>query len=344
MNPRRLVLILPCCIGDVVLATATLKALRQHFPAAHITWAVGSWSKGVLEGHPLLDALWDTGPAALPVKSAAGMARFVYGLRAGHFDVAVSLVRSPLMSAAVRLAGIPVRAGLDSGGRGFGYNLRVPLDPNRPRHEAEIYLDVARALGADTTHCYANLPVSDAARSVMASRLAEAGVRPPYIVLHPGGGQNPGMTLDLKRWPPEHFAALADRLAGLGSVVLLGGPADAGLVAAVAAQMHVPAVQMAGRLSLSQAAALAQASRLYVGNDTGLTHVAAAAGAKTMMIFGPSDPARYTPFAPDAHALWKPGAVQAGGVAAGVPAGWTWAKDGLSVDEAEAAIRALLVE
>ena len=342
MNPQRIVLILPCCIGDVVLATATLKALRRRFPSAHLTWAVGTWSKSVLEGHPLLDALWDTGAAALPVKSAAGFVRFVRGLRQGRYDLAVSLVRSPLMSAAVWLAGIPQRAGLDSGGRGFGYNLRVPVDPLQPRHEAEIYLDVARALGADTADCHANLPVSGAARTAVAAQLAQAGVQPPYIVLHPGGGQNPGMTLDLKRWPPQHFAALADRLAGLGSVVLLGSAADADLVAAVAAQMRVPAVRMDGRLSIPQAAALAQGARLYVGNDTGLTHVAAAAGAKTVMILGPSDPARYAPFAPDARALWKPGAVQVGGVVAGVPAGWTWAKDGLSVDEAEAGIRAFL--
>ena len=138
VTAHRIVLILPCCIGDVVLATATLTALRRGYPQAHITWAVGTWSKGVIEHHPSLDAILDTGSKALPVKSLAGFYAFVRQLRAGHYDLAVSLVRSPLMSAAVALSGIPHRAGLDSAGRGFGYNIRVPINPNQPRHEADI--------------------------------------------------------------------------------------------------------------------------------------------------------------------------------------------------------------
>ena len=94
IHPRRIVLVLPCCIGDVVLATAALKALRRGYPDAHITWAVGSWSKGVIEHHDLLDAVLDTGPGALPVRTSGGMRRFVAHLRAGKFDLVVSLVRS----------------------------------------------------------------------------------------------------------------------------------------------------------------------------------------------------------------------------------------------------------
>src|SRR5690606_34219909 len=116
-------LILPCCIGDVVLATAALCALRRAYPAARIVWAVGAWSKPAIEHHDLLDGVIDTGAAALPVKSPGGFARFVRQLRGGQFELAVSLVRSPLMSLAVLLAGIPTRAGIDSGGRGFGYNV-----------------------------------------------------------------------------------------------------------------------------------------------------------------------------------------------------------------------------
>src|SRR5262245_2406228 len=103
----RAVLILPCCIGDVVLGTAVLKALRTRYPDAHIAWAVGSWSKAAVENHDLLDSILDTGPDALPVRTPGGMLRFVRQLRAGHYDLAVSLVRSPLMSAAVALSGIP---------------------------------------------------------------------------------------------------------------------------------------------------------------------------------------------------------------------------------------------
>ena len=344
MNPRRIVLILPCCIGDVVLATATLTALRRGWPDAQITWAVGGWSRAAVEGHDLLDAVLDTGPAALPVRTPAGFVRFVRQLRAGRFDLAVSLVRSPLMSAAVIGSGIRWRAGLDSAGRGFGYNLRAPINPAQARHEAEIYLDVPRVLGLDTTGCYANVPVHAADRERVQGLLMQQGVT-GYLVINPAGGRNPGMVMDSKRWPPGHFAALADRLAaplGASHVVLVGGPGDEELAAAVMSGLHVPAVNLVGRLSFGEIAALAQGSRLYVGNDTGLTHLAAAAGARTVMILGPSDPVRYAPFTPDSLALWKPAALKAGGVAAGTPDNWDWLRDGISVDEAEAQIRAFV--
>jgi ADP-heptose:LPS heptosyltransferase len=366
-NPQRIVLILPCCIGDVVLATATLKALRRGYPDAHITWAVGSWSKGVIEHHDLLDATLDTGPEALPVRS---FSRFVRQLRTGHFALAVSLVRSPLMSAALLLSGIPHCAGLDSAGRGFGYTVRAPIDPNTPRHEAEIYLDVARALGLDTSDCWANVPVHEADAARVRTLLETRGVQQPFIVVNPAGGRNPGMVMDTKRWPPGYFARLAEGLIAhltpqpplhtieRGSVknplpdpppstgegvnshenmrnaVLLGGPGDEAIVKTVQAQMTVPSLALVGELSFGEIAALAAQSRLYVGNDTGMTHLAAAAGAKTVMILGPSDPARYAPFAPNAMALWKPAELLAGGVASGAPQDWDWERDGISVEEA----------
>lgn len=339
-----MVLILPCCIGDVVLATATLQALRRGYPDAHITWAVGSWSRPAVVHHNLLDAVLDTGPAALPVKSPGGFLHFVRQLRAGHFDLAVSLVRSPLMSLSVWMAGIPYRAGLDSAGRGFGYNLRTPINPAQPRHEADIYLDVPRRLGLDVNGCYANVPVIDADRLTVKAQLAVQGID-SYLVMNPAGGRNPGMLMDSKRWPPEHFAALGDRLArvlGVGHVVLVAGPDDGPIVQAVQSRLHIPSAAYTGQLSFGQIAALAQASRVYIGNDTGLTHLAAAAGARTVMILGPSDPQRYAPFTPDSLALWKPTPLHSGGVAAGTPEDWDWVRDGIGVAEAEARIRMFL--
>lgn len=342
--PKRIVLILPCCIGDVVLATAALQALRRAYPQAYIAWAAGSWSKPAIEHHDLLDAVIDTGAAALPVRTPGGMLRFVRQLRAGKFDLAVSLVRSPLMSLAVLLSGIPQRAGIDSGGRGFGYKIRAMVDPNIPRHEAEVYLDVIRALGVDVIGCLANVPVFDADREAVRANLTALGVDGAYLVINPAGGRNPGMVLDVKRYPPEQLAALANRLASAYNlrIVVIAGPSDGDLVSVVSERLDAPAASFVGALSFGEIAALAHDARLYIGNDTGLTHLAAAAGATTAMILGPSDPQRYAPFAPAALALWKPTAVQRGGVAAGAPADWDWSRDGISVDDAERQIRAWL--
>jgi heptosyltransferase-2/heptosyltransferase-3 len=338
------VIVLPCCIGDVVLATAALAALRRAWPGAHIDWAVGAWSRPALEGHNLLDGLLDTGLRANPARTPAGLLRLTAQLRAGRYDLALVLSRSPVIGLAVWLTGIPYRAGLDSAGRGFGCNIRAPVEPQAARHEAEIYLDAVRALGLDTAGCYANVPVHTTDCDAVRALLTRHGVSGPYIVVNPAGGRNPGMVMDSKRWPPHHFAALADRLsARLGAgVVVIGGPDDAALVNAVAAQTQAPTVRLAGALTFGQIAALAADALIYVGNDTGLTHLAAAAGAPTAMILGPSDPARYAPFTPNAVALWKAVALRAGGVTDGPPPAWNWAQDGIGVDEAEAQIALFL--
>lgn len=341
IDPQRIVLILPCCIGDVIMATATLKALRRAYPKAHITWAISTWARPAIEQHDLLDAVLDTGPAALPVKSPLGFRRFVRQLRDGNFDLAVSLLRSPLMSLAVRLSGIPQRAGLDSAGRGFGYTVRARIDPKDVRPEAEIYLDVARALGIDTSGCYANVPVEGRLWPAVDVQLRNGGINGSnFIVIHPAGGRNPGMTMDSKRWPSDHFAALANRLAARwnSDIVLLGSEADLPIMQAVQDGLDQPAMLLAGALSFPEIGLLAQRARLYIGNDTGLTHLAAASGARTVMILGPSDPKRYAPYVPNALALWKTAEVAQAGVSAGTARHWDWARDGISVDEAEAQI------
>ncbi len=343
-EPARIVLILPCCIGDVVLATATLAALRRGYPDAHITWAVGSWSKAVVEHHPLLNEVLDTGAGASPVDTPSAILKFANTLRAGKYDLVVSLVRSPKMSAAVALSGIPTRAGLDSNGRGLGYNIKAKIDPDQPRHEAEIYLDVPRALGLDVSDMRANIPVNDADRVSIQGKLARAGVSRRYIVVNPAGGRNPGMTFDAKRYPPEKLADLAMllALARNAQIVAIGGKQDQPLLDAVASALPSPPAQFAGTLSFGEIAALAADALLYIGNDTGLTHLAAAAGGKTAMIMGPTDPRRYAPFAEKAIAVWKPATVSDRGVSSGALKDWDWDRDGISVEDAETQIEAFL--
>jgi ADP-heptose:LPS heptosyltransferase len=244
------------------------------------------------------------------------------------------------MSAAVALSGIRWRAGLDSGGRGLGYNIRAPIDPNQPRHEADIYLDVARALDLDVSGVAPNIPVHPGDQAHVQALLDAHGVE-RYLVVNPAGGRNPGMDLEIKRYPPGQMAELAARLSAdlAAPVVLLGGPGDGELLDEVAAALpQPPALKLAGELTFSQIAALAHDSLFYLGNDTGLSHLAAATGAKTAMIFGPTDPARYGPYNEEAIALWKPVAVTRRGVADGAPEDFDWAEDGISVEDAETLI------
>ena len=337
MKPRRIVFIRPCCIGDAVMATAALSALRETFPQAHITWAIGSWSARAVEHHPAFDAILDTGAGDMPLRSAAGMLRFVRQLRAGHYDMAVSLLRSPLMSLAVYCAGIPIRAGLDSLGRGFGYNLRLPVDPADRVHESEIYLKLISAIAGREVRAWANLPVTAAAKAAVKRRLAAARLARPYIVAHPGGGGNPGMRMDSKRYPPAQLAELLNHVAGAASapVILIGGPKDAHWVEAVAERLAAPSAAWVDKLSFQEIAALAADAWFYIGNDSGLTHLAAASGARTVMMMGPTDPRRYAPYTPNHLVLWKPTKWMG-------ERPWDWTRDGFSVEDGAAEIMAFL--
>lgn len=343
-QPRRILLLKPCCIGDVIMATALLAALRRAYPDAHITWGVGTHSTPAIAQHPLLDDLLPTGPAANPARSLRGLWRLARQLRAGRFDLAVVPVRSPLIGLAVWLAGIPTRAGLDSAGRGLFYNVRAAVDPAAPRHEADIYLDVARALGLDVSACWANVPTT--AAQIAALDVEDAA---SLIVVHVGGGQNPGMIMAEKRPPLPLLAEVAGRAAKQTGcrIALLGGPGDQQRAEALreALTSHDP-LMLINALDFASIAALGAVARLVIGPDTGLVHLMAAAGAPTVMIFGPSDPRRYAPFVPPGRAAapWRPFEMPAGGVAGGVPVGWNWAEHGVSAKEVWEETKRLLLQ
>src|SRR5205085_1519723 len=169
-------------------------------------------------------------------------------LRRSHYDLCLTLDRSPRVGLVAWLAGIPLRAGLDSAGRGFAHNLRVPVPPIR--YEPELYLDVPRALIPQTPRAKVEFtpmqffPTAED-KAAIAQLLAEAhltadtSLARPLIAVHPGGGNNPGTQLPSKRWPAERFAAIADRLLEQldAQLILVGAESDSELTRAVRASM-----------------------------------------------------------------------------------------------------------
>lgn len=298
--PLRIAIIKPCCFGDVVMSTAAIAALRARFPTASITYITGRWSLPAVEHNPHLDHIvqWAGARSSLPgrLQDQAALLRL---LRAGHYDVAVVLDRSPVIPVTALLAGIPVRAGLDSRGRGFALTHAAPATPFR--HEAQLYLDVAAALGADAGGHLEYQP--SAVDAAWAQR--ELGDR-RWVAVHPGGGVNPGSTLTGKRWAVDRFRHLVQRLREAGRAVLVvGGPEDVALAASLAdAGGAGPLRNLAGQASLGQLGAAYAHCDLFVGNDTGAMHLAVAAGVPVVAVFGPSRPAWYRPFSPRSRVIY----------------------------------------
>lgn len=304
--PRRVVVVKPCCIGDVLLATPLLASLRAAWPGARFDWAVGNHSRGVLEGQPHVDGLLDATGCVRGELRVRSIGKLILSMRRGRYDLAVVPDRSPIVNLLPWLARVPRRVGLDSGGRGWPNTVRVHNEAHERRAEVDVYLDIARALGVPLAEPRPLFVPTAAHRAEAEELLGTLGPHRPRVALHVGGGVNPGMALPEKRWPAERFGQLAGRLAEIGAaVVWLGGPGDTSSAARAratevfglghASEGDAPQVDGCGRLSLGGTAAVVATCDAYVGSDTGVSHLAVAVGTSAVVVFGPTDPVRYGP-------------------------------------------------
>jgi lipopolysaccharide heptosyltransferase I len=301
LEPRRVVLIKPSSLGDVVHALPVLAALRDRWPGAHLAWVVNRGLRGLLDGNPLLDEVipFDRGAVRPSPSGLRALGGFLLDLRRRRFDLAIDLqglLRSGLMAAAT---GAPTRVGLASAREGAPrfYTHRLP-DPEPRPHAVDRLLNVAAAFGADVSAPRFAVAMTEADR-LRAGQWLAALPRPRLVL-------NVGARWETKRWPPEQFAAVARRAAeALGAgLVAVGAPEDAPLVARLKAALGpIPLLDLVGRTTLPQLAAVAAASDLFLSNDTGPLHLAAAAGAPTIGVYTCTRPEWTGPYGPGAEAI-----------------------------------------
>jgi lipopolysaccharide heptosyltransferase II len=308
-QPRSILVIKPCCLGDLIMTTPLLEVIRHNYPSAQISYVAGPWSKVIIEHQPDVDTVIDCGSVGIAGRySFKEYFALAQRLRREHFDLAFVLDRSPMLTLLPWLAGIPRRVGPDSQGRGFSLTDRVPVSasPTHLQHQAEIYLDLARVLKLNIDHPRMHFtPTLEEQRTVIHANR-------PLIAIFPGGGSNPGMQLTAKRWPLARYTALTTRLVSeLGAqVLLIGGSDDATLTQEIQDGIAVPTgsvIDLAGKINFGQLAAQLQACSLFIGNDSSPMHLAAAVGTPVIAIFGPTSPQEYGPFPlddPQHIAIW----------------------------------------
>jgi lipopolysaccharide heptosyltransferase II len=305
------VVIKPCCLGDLIMTTPLLSVIRQQYPDALITYVAGTWSKIVPMHHPAVDNVLDCGTVGLAGRySLRDYWQLAIKLRRYHFDLAFVLDRSPMLTLLPFLAAVPRRIGPDSLGRGFSLTDRVPVssNPAHLQHEADIYLDLARAIG---------LPVQQPRMSFVPTAEERQTIHRstwPMVAVFPGGGSNPGMELTAKRWPLERYRALVRRLVQEldVQVLLLGGKDDVALNEQLMngldlSEQSERVLNLAGKTSFGELAAQLEACVLFIGNDSSPMHLAAAVGIPIIAIFGPTSPQEYGPYPlddPKHIALW----------------------------------------
>lgn len=328
VRPRRLLAVKLADIGDALGIEPALAALRAACPAARIEALVTPGARQVLATCPHLDGLldfdkhrFDSPRGLLRPDSVLAAACFLLCLRRRRYDAVVLFHHLSTRWGAVkfalvaRLAGAPVIAGLDNGRGGFLTHAAPDLGFGA-RPEWRYWLDVVEALGLPAAERAPAFPVTPADQAAADALLA--GVPRgdgPLVAIHPGvGGYAP-----LKQWPVERFAAVARRLieARGATVLVVGGPEMAALGAALAGQIGPGAVDLTGRTSLPALAGLLQRCDLLLGNDSGVAHLAAAAGCRTLALFGPTNAAAWAPYGTRVVTLPRDGCPPAGPVAAG---------------------------
>ena len=283
LAPRRILVIRLDRIGDVVLSTPVLTALRRYFPHAFIAMMVRPACRDVVIGHPAVDdvILYEKDSAHRGVLATA---RFARRLRRYDFDTALILHPSNRSHWIPWLARIPVRIGYH---RKSGWLLTHRL-PHRKQegqqHEARYTLELLEPFGIREPDPTPHVPVQPAAVARVESLLVEASIRPTdrLVAIHPSA------SCVSKRWMPERFAQVADRLMAEPGirVCLVAGADDAVYAGRVAEAMRQPAMNLAGRLTIGEFAALLRRCRLLISNDSGPVHLAAAVGTPVVDIFG----------------------------------------------------------
>ena len=270
-------------IGDAVLSTAVIQPLRRHFPDAHITFLVGPRAFDLLATDPNIDAtlVYDNRGEHAGWK---GRLRLIRTLRLEKFDLVVNL-RDSLMARCI---------GAEHWGiaRGEGN-----------RHAVTRYLEVLQRQGVDTTNAHPLVALTKVERTAAHNFLAEAGLKSERLLI----GIHPGGNWEYKLWSGKNYADVASILAEKldAAILLFAGPNERALQAQVAEKMDVPPV-LVKTDDLRHLVALISACDVYIGNDTGPMHIAAAVGTPVVALFGSTNHIRSGPYG-DPHTVLQSG-------------------------------------
>jgi predicted lipopolysaccharide heptosyltransferase III len=290
---RRVLVVRLRSIGDTVLATPSLHALRRFLPGARIDVLLEDWVAPLLEGSAEVDRV-----VTVRRKSQSSRLRVARLLRAESYDVVYNLHGGSTAALLTRATGAPHRVGFAGYAYASLHNHAAPPSSElwgmERTHSAEQQLALLGWTGVPVTDRPATrLAVTAEAASLVARRLREeAGLEDgrPFALIHPAAA------FDTKTWAAENFARVVEHLAARGiASVAVAGPGEAGVVAAVRAHSTAPLAGFTD-LRLPELTALAARARVFVGNDSGVAHISAAVGAPQVVVFGSSNVAHWRPW------------------------------------------------
>jgi len=287
---RRVLLIRLRSIGDTVLATPSLQALKRFLPHAEIDILVESWVAPVLAGHESVNQI-----ITLEGSSLGARARAAHEVRARHYDVVYNLHGGTTATFLTRATGARHRVGYASYQYAGLHNHRAPspllLWGQAKTHSVEQQLALLGWTGVPVTdRPRTKLAITTEADAVINQHLFAAGlIDTRFALLHPAAA------FATKQWAAKNFARVVEFLAERNiPTVAIAGPNESNVLDELISESTVRVITF--DLSLPEVTALAARSSLFIGNDSGIAHIAAAAGTRCVVIFGSSNIAHWRPW------------------------------------------------
>jgi heptosyltransferase-2 len=305
LKKLKILIVAPNWIGDAVLSLPVLDGCCQFWPGADITVLARAQVAELFEARePEVRVLhYERGHGAQRLRNLMGLGR---RLRRERFELALLLPNSLSSAILARLAGVPQRVGYSTDGRGWLLTQRL-ADRRKEGglHQVDYYLGLLGSFGTCRVGRIPTLKLKPEVTERGLALLNGLGIdRNEFLIgVHPGSSFG-----ETKRWFPERFAHVMDLLQKPGrKFVLLGGPGEEGLAERISAIMASPLINTVGKTTVAEALVLVSRCGLFLSNDSGLMHAAAALRIKQVALFGPTDPEKTAPLNDEAVVIHPQG-------------------------------------
>ncbi|MBM3249034.1 MAG: lipopolysaccharide heptosyltransferase II [Candidatus Omnitrophica bacterium] len=282
LSYKRVLIVRTDRIGDVILSTPAIRAVKDFYPNSFVAVMVSPYAKEIIEGNPYADEviIYDKDKVH---KSVFASIRFANQLKKRKFDLAIILHPTNRVNLVSYFARIPERVGYN---RKMGFLLTKKLDDKKhlgEKHEMEYSLDVIRAIGIESKEKELFMPIKLESENWLEDMLAKNRIlnQDRLIAIHPAA------SCPSKIWPQESFAKISDKLIEAGyKIIVVAGPKDKKIANKVAEKISYPVLNLAGDTSVSHLASILKRCKLFISNDSGPVHIASAVGTPVISIFG----------------------------------------------------------
>ena len=300
---RRILIAQPYGIGDGLLMTPLLRALRTIPTVEAVDLLLGSRTESVFQNNPHVDQIfsidkgkWHSSGKNVIFKELSSLWK---NLR-GRYDLLIDFSLQREYGFYGMLLGIPRRIGFNFKGRGIFLTESLPLPKGfEGAHVVDLYCELGKLIGLEIEDRFLEFYLSEEDRKSVSQ------IPTPYLAVAPGGGESWGNDAVFKRWPVTHFVELLSRMKermDFEAVVVLGSGGEREFGEELQRNLSQPVFNFCGELSLGTSAALLEKSALFVANDGGLVHLARALHVPAIAFYGPVDPQVYGPYPPSPEA------------------------------------------